>query len=439
MKLFRKKKTAQEEKPDFSTQEAPDVSRRRFMTGVAGAAGAGLLLGQGAAAWADASAKPDLDGSAPMDKPAVPWPVSFNPQGTAPQFNPRDTPKAGDVIHKFEVEVTIGVHEIVPGIKAHMFLFNGSYPGPVLRVKEGEWVQVDLKNKSPENHTIHWHGMMLANEMDGVPFGTQWPVFTGQGYRYLFRAQPAGTHFYHCHVMTTLHQQAGLVGALIVEADNDIVRKTFPYTRDYTLLLSEIDTNWVNESLNEMVGMGMTMGAMNNDPRLMGEMNGRMMGWFQDKATFLKAIKDGYTPTYTTAMVGPNRVITPNFFMINGKSYPMTDPLLIRTGENIRVRLIGGGMQPHYFHLHGHDFWHVCQDGGPLAAPLRLNTIPIFPGTTSDIIIQGTNPGSWHFHDHSDLSTTNNGIHPGGMMTMLMYEDAEEHGIKFKDIIQTNS
>ena len=439
MKLFRKKKTAQEEKPDFSTQEAPDVSRRRFMTGVAGAAGAGLLLGQGAAAWADASAKPDLDGSAPMDKPAVPWPVSFNPQGTAPQFNPRDTPKAGDVIHKFEVEVTIGVHEIVPGIKAHMFLFNGSYPGPVLRVKEGEWVQVDLKNKSPENHTIHWHGMMLANEMDGVPFGTHWPVFTGQGYRYLFRAQPAGTHFYHCHVMTTLHQQAGLVGALIVEADNDIVRKTFPYTRDYTLLLSEIDTNWVNESLNEMVGMGMTMGAMNNDPRLMGEMNGRMMGWFQDKATFLKAIKDGYTPTYTTAMVGPNRVITPNFFMINGKSYPMTDPLLIRTGENIRVRLIGGGMQPHYFHLHGHDFWHVCQDGGPLAAPLRLNTIPIFPGTTSDIIIQGTNPGSWHFHDHSDLSTTNNGIHPGGMMTMLMYEDAEEHGIKFKDIIQTNT
>jgi len=434
MKLFGKKKSQEKAISETPEQASPDrdsVSRRQFVTGVAGAAGAGLLLGQGAAAWADVSA--------PMDKPATPWPASFNPQGTAPQFNPRDMPKAGDVIHKFEMEVTIGIHEIVPGIKAHMFLFNGSYPGPVLRVKEGEWVQVDLKNKSPENHTIHWHGMMLANEMDGVPFGTQWPVFTGQGYRYLFRAQPAGTHFYHCHVMTTLHQQAGLVGALIVEADNDIVKKTFPYTRDYTLLLSEIDTNWVNESLNEMVGMGMTMGAMNNDPRLMGEMNGRMMGWFQDKATFLKAIKDGYIPTYTTAMVGPNRIISPNFFMINGKSYPMTDPLMIHTGENIRVRLIGGGMQPHYFHLHGHDFWHVCQDGGPLAAPLRLNTIPVFPGTTSDIIIQGTNPGSWHFHDHSDLSTTNNGIHPGGMMTMLMYEDAEKYGVKFKDIIQTNS
>ena len=446
MKLFHKKDAHQDINHDAVQEIAPqepksretqqiksqNVSRRQFMTGFAGAAGAGLLLGQAALpTWAD--------GSAPLDKPASPWDAEFNPAGTAPQFNPREMPKAGEVIHKFEMTVTIGVHEIVPGIKAHMFLFNDSYPGPVIRVPENEWVQVDLINKSPENHTIHWHGMMIENEMDGVPFGTQWPVFTNQTYRYLFRAQPAGTHFYHCHVMTTLHQQAGLVGALIVEAKNDIVKKTFPYTRDYTLLLSEIDTVWVNEQLNAMAGMGMTMNAMNNSMSLMGEMNGRMMGWFQDKEAFLKAIKDGYIPTYTTAMVGPNDVITPNFFMINGKSYPMTDPLMIRMGENIRVRLIGGGMQPHYFHLHGHDFWHVCQDGSPLASPVRMNTIPVFPGTTSDIVIQGTNPGSWHFHDHSDLSTTNNGIHPGGMMTMLMYEDEEKYGVTFKDVIQTNS
>jgi len=417
-----------------SREDAPShVSRRQFMTGAVGAAaGAGLLLGQSAVpAWA---------GSKPaMDTPATPWPATFDVAGTAPPFPPREMPKAGDVIHKFEMEVTIGVHEILPGVQAHMFLYNGTYPGPEIRVTEGDWVQVDLKNSSPENHTIHWHGVMLQNEMDGVPFGTQWPVFTKQNYRYLFRAQPAGTHFYHCHVMTTLHQQAGLVGSLIIEAKDDIVKKTFPYTREYTQLLSEIDTNWARQSLNEMVGMGMSMNAMNGDSKLMSEMNGRMMGWFQDKGAFLKAVKDGYIPAYTTPKVGMNQVITPNFFMINGKSFPMTDPIMIKTGENIRVRLIGGGMQPHFLHLHGHDFWHVCQDGAPLASPLRLNTIPVFPGTTSDIIIQGTNPGSWHFHDHSDLSTTNNGIHPGGMMTMLMYEDAEEHGVTFKDVIQTNS
>jgi FtsP/CotA-like multicopper oxidase with cupredoxin domain len=125
--------------------------------------------------------------------------------------------------------------------------------------------------------------------------------------------------------------------------------------------------------------------------------------------------------------------------MINGKSFPMTEELFIRTGENIRVRLIGAGAIPHYMHLHGHDFWQVSQDGAPLASPIRLNTVPVFPGTTTDIIIQGTNPGMWHFHDHSDLATTNNGIFPGGMMTMLMYEDAAAHGVKVPEIVQVSS
>jgi len=217
------------------------------------------------------------------------------------------------------------------------------------------------------------------------------------------------------------------------------VKRYFPYEREYTLLLSELDTNYVRDMMNAMVGMMGTMNAMNHSAAFMKEMNGRMMGWFKDKESFLKAVKDGYVPPYTTPMTGMNRPISPNFFMINGKSYPMTDPVMIRYGETIRVRLIGGGMMPHSMHLHGHDFWHVCQDGAPLASPVRLNTIPIYPGTTSDIIIQGTNPGNWHFHDHSDLATTNNGQHPGGMMTMLMYEDAEEHGYTFREVIAVSS
>lgn len=433
MKLF--KKPHDTESHITVNEDAPDTSRRRFVSqlGAAGAvAGAGILLGQ-----SNTAAR--ADGNAPLDKPATAWPAAFDPNATRPQYPPREMPQAGETIHQFRIEVTVGEHEIVPGIKAHMFLFNNMYPGPEIRVPENEWVEVELVNKSPENHTIHWHGMILANEMDGVPMGTQYPVFNGQSFKYLFRAQPAGTHFYHCHVMTTLHQMAGLVGSLIVESKNDIVKTTFPYTREYTMLLSEIDTEWAREQLNDMVGMGMMMEKMNSDPKLMQEMNGRMMGWFQNKESFLDAIKHGYIPPYTEAMVGPNRVITPNFFMINGKSYPMTDELLIKYGETIRVRLIGGGMMPHYIHLHGHDFWHVCQDGSPLASPVRLNTIPIFPGTTSDIVIQGTNPGNWHFHDHSDLCTTNNGIHPGGMMTMLMYEDAAQYGVTFKDTIMINS
>ncbi|MBS1727595.1 MAG: multicopper oxidase domain-containing protein [Armatimonadetes bacterium] len=368
------------------------------------------------------------------------WPSAFDPLETHPPYPPRDRPKPGEKIHVHDIEVTIEVHEIVPGVQTHMFMFNKSYPGPEIRVKEGDWVQINLKNSSPEFHTIHWHGIMVPMEMDGVPLGTQWPVGPNQEFRYLWKAQPTGTHFYHCHVMTTLHQQAGLVGSLIVEPkEPDIVQKTFPYKREYTMILSELDTNFVRNMMSEMVEMGVQMERMNHSAKMMREMNGKMMGWFKSKEEFVKAVKNGYIPPYLAARTGTAMPITPNYFMINGKSYPMTDPLMIRRDENIRVRLIAGGFMPHFIHLHGHDFWHVCQDGSPLAAPVRMNTIPIYPGTTSDIVIQGTNPGFWHFHDHSDLCTTNNGQHPGGMMTMLMYEDAREAGIKWEEVIAISS
>ena len=410
--------------------KAPKIDRRQLLRWGGLGLGSGLIgraLGQGSSP------------QGPMDKPATPWTAGFDPKGTQPTSPPRDRPQPGEKIRVFDIEVTIGVHEILPGVQTHMFLFNDSYPGPEIRVKEGEWIQVNLKNKSPEFHTIHWHGIMLPMEMDGVPLGTQWPVGPNEEFRYLWRAQPAGTHFYHCHVMTTLHQQAGLVGSLIVESDRDIVRQTFPYAREYTMVLSELDTNFVRNMMAEMVEMGVQMERMNHSAAMMREMNGRMMGWFKNKEEFVKAVDKGYIPPYLAARTGTAMPITPNYFMINGKSYPMTDPLMIKRGENIRVRLIGGGVMPHYIHLHGHDFWHVCQDGAPLASPVRLNTIPIYPGTTSDIIIQGTNPGFWHFHDHSDLGTTNNGQHPGGMMTMLMYEDAREAGIKWEEVIAISS
>jgi FtsP/CotA-like multicopper oxidase with cupredoxin domain len=367
------------------------------------------------------------------------WTNAFHPTATTPLYPPRQAPKAGEKVHEYDIELGITIHELVPGIKIHAFTYNGTYPGPEIRVPEGDWVQVNFTNRTPEFHTIHWHGVMLANEMDGVPNGTQWGVGPDQTFKYLFRAQPAGTHFYHCHNMTNLHVQAGMFGALIIESKDDLVQKVFPYKRDYTLLLNEVDTVMVEKQMEEMLRMMTVMEKMNESKKLMKEMNGRMMGWFANKKAFVDAVKAGYIPPYIAAKVGRYMAPNYNFFLINGKAYPMTEELTIRTGENIRVRLVGAGAMPHYMHLHGHDFWHVCQDGSPLASPVRLNTIPIFPGTTSDIIIQGTNPGMWHFHDHSDPASTNNGLFPGGMMTMLMYEDAAEHGVKVPEIVQVNS
>jgi len=420
---------------DSSDRKPEDqVTRRDFLSiGGTGAAalGAGLLLG-GSARNAHA-APPAPPGN------AAGWPKEFRPHSAHPVYPPREAPRTGEKVHEFDIELGISVHEIVPGVKVHAFTYNGTYPGPEIRVPEGDWVLVNFKNRTSELHTIHWHGIILACEMDGVPNGTQWGVGPGQTFKYLFRAQPVGTHFYHCHNMTTLHVQAGMFGALIVEPKDDPIRRAFPYEREYTLLLSEIDTTMVERQMEEMMKSMGAMEKMHERPETMKEMNGRMMGWFADKAAFRAAVASGYVPPYVTSMRGHSRFPNFNFFMINGKSYPMTDELHIRSGENIRVRLIGAGAMPHYMHLHGHDFWHVAQDGHPLPAPIRLNTVPVFPGTTTDIVIQGTNPGMWHFHDHSDLSSTNNGIFPGGMMTMLMYEDSAAHGVKIPGIVQVNS
>ena len=419
-------------------EDEASITRRKFFAEAAwAAAGAGALAGAAPEALARSTAR--TADRRPAEGTAGTWPSHFDPRSTAPPYPPRRMPEAGEKIHEFEMDLTITPHEIVPGVRVHAFTYNGTLPGPEIRIPEGDWALVNFTNKTPEFHTIHWHGIMLANEMDGVPLGTQWGVGPGQTFRYLFRAQPAGTHFYHCHNMTPLHVQAGMFGSLILESKDDLVRRHFPYERDTTLILSEMDTNLVEDQMDEMIRMMSTMQAMNESRKLMREMSGRMMGWFKDKAAFVNAVASGYVPPYAKARAGLVRPQRPNFFMINGKSYPMTEHLPIRSGENIRVRLINAGMMPHFMHLHGHDFWHVCHDGAPLAAPVRMNTIPVFPGSTADIIIQGTNPGNWHFHDHSDLSTTNNGQFPGGMMTMLMYEDARDAGVKFKEVIQVSS
>jgi FtsP/CotA-like multicopper oxidase with cupredoxin domain len=422
---------------DAPNDPSKQISRRDF---ISGAGTGGIALGTGLAlgvATTPAWASPAREPSAGAARPGA-----FDPTAAAPRYAPRQAPRPGEKIHEYDIDVGISIHEIVPGVRIHAFTYNGSYPGPLIRVPEGDWVQVNFTNRTPELHTIHWHGLVLANEMDGVPNATQWGTGPGQTFKYLFRAQPAGTHFYHCHNMTNLHVQAGMFGAIIVDPrdpKDDPVRKLFPYEREYTLLLNEVDTMMVEEQMERMLREMRAMQKMSESPALMKEMNGRMMGWFADKQAFVDAVNRGYVPPYVAPRTGRSPMPNFNFFMINGRSYPMTEELKIRMGENIRVRLIGAGAMTHFMHLHGHDFWHVCQDGSPLSSPVRLNTVPVFPGATTDIVIQGTNPGMWHFHDHSELASTNNGVFPGGMMTMLMYEDMAKHGVRVPEIVQVSS
>ncbi|NIA28654.1 MAG: multicopper oxidase domain-containing protein [Actinobacteria bacterium] len=328
-------------------------------------------------------------------------------------------PKMDGDVKVFELFIDIHQQEIVPAFRFHTLAFNNQVPGPEIRVNQGDKVRVNFKNKTELIHTIHWHGMHVPWRMDGVPYVTQMPVMPGQEFVYEFIAEPYGTHFYHCHWGTLLHMQSGMYGSFIVENADDPIKKQFPYDREYTLLYSAHDTNFIRNELNGMLErMKERMYLMKT-----GRFSKERFGVFDTKEELVDAVKNGYQPPYVVNRRAPSELPQPNWFTVNGKSYPSTPNLYIREGENIRVRLINGGTEEHYLHLHGHDFWLVCDDGLPLPQPWQQNTLRLSPGKTLDIIIEGKNRGIWTFHDHDTRRVTNNGLYPGGNLLALVYED----------------
>jgi len=329
------------------------------------------------------------------------------------------TPKMDGDVKEFNLYIDIYQHEIVPGVNVHTLAFNDQIPGPELRVKKGDKVRVVFKNKTELNHTIHWHGMHVPWRMDGVPYVTQMPVMPGQEFIYEFSAEPYGTHFYHCHWGTVLHMQAGMFGSIIMEERDDPIKKKFPYSREYTLIYSAHDVNFMRNELNVMLErMKERMYLMKE-----GRFDKERFALFDNIEEFEEAVRNGYKPPYLVNRRAPSELPEANWFTVNGKSYPYTPNLFIKKGESIRVRLINAGNEEHYLHLHGHDFWLVCDDGLPVPQPRQMNTLRLSPGKTLDIIVEGKNRGIWTFHDHDTRRVTNNGLYPGGNLLALVYED----------------
>ncbi|MEX0786390.1 MAG: copper oxidase [Dehalococcoidia bacterium] len=252
-----------------------------------------------------------------------------------------------------EVDLTAEVFqwEVYPGETVEAWGYNGQYPGPEIRVHEGERVRVNLTNNLPEPTTIHFHGLDVPNDQDGVPGITQPAVEPGETWTYEFVAERVGTTVYHTHANTAWQLSKGMFGFFIVEPKDGL-----DYDREYAL------------GLHELRGL----------------------------------------------------------YTINGQSFPATldsDALQIATGERILIRLANMGAQHHPMHLHGHQFTVVNIDGNPMPPDWKQNTVDIPPGQTVDLMVEGTNPGTWVFHCHIVPHVTNNGEYPGGMLTVLDYTD----------------
>jgi FtsP/CotA-like multicopper oxidase with cupredoxin domain len=144
----------------------------------------------------------------------------------------------GDV-KVFRLECRAVQWEYAPGQRVEAWTYNGVVPGPEIRVTEGDTVRVEVANRLAQSTSIHWHGLIVPNSMDGVPFITQPPIKPGASFTYEFTVRPgnAGSHMYHSHHNAAEQVTKGLLGAFIVEPRDPSTRPAFD--REYTLVLND--------------------------------------------------------------------------------------------------------------------------------------------------------------------------------------------------------
>lgn len=271
--------------------------------------------------------------------------------------------------------------------------YNGHVPGPEIRVTEGDTVRIIFTNKLPKATTLHWHGIDVPNNQDGVPGMTQKAIQPDETFSYEFIAKPAGTRFYHTHGGAAMVDEAqqldmGLSGAFVIEP-----RGYQKPDREYTLIFDEWQTMPMMSSGNSSMH-----GGNHGDTDGHGGTNSMMN---------MSMMSGGHTMDY-------------NLFTINGRSFPDTEPIVVRKGDTVRLRLINAGTSTiHPMHLHGHQFNIVAVDGNPVPFGVQLtrNTNTIHPGEMYDIEFVAGNPGTWLFHCHE--------LHHAdqGMIVPVVYEN----------------
>lgn len=159
------------------------------------------------------------------------------PAKTAGKGNQLFTPKIEKGVKVFELTARKIQWETEPDKSVEAWCYNGQVPGPQIRVREGDRVRVVLKNELPESTAIHFHGVELPNDQDGVPFITQPPVKPGQTYTYEFTAPNPGSHMYHSHHNSAKQVGLGLLGAFIIEPKQK--RAIEKVDVDYVMILND--------------------------------------------------------------------------------------------------------------------------------------------------------------------------------------------------------
>jgi FtsP/CotA-like multicopper oxidase with cupredoxin domain len=246
--------------------------------------------------------------------------------------------------------------EFAPGLIINCWGYNGQTPGPTIEAVEGDRVRILVTNHLPEPTTVHWHGIILPNRMDGVSGLTQKPIPPGKTKAYEFTLRQSGTYMYHPHYDELTQIGLGMMGFFIIHPKDPIPEELVD--RDYAIMLHE----WV-----------IPPGAATPDPM---------------KKDF-------------------------NYFTFNSTVWPGTKPLIAKTGEKVRIRWGNLSMDSHPIHLHGYTFTVVAQGASRMSPSAQFDavTINVPTGDTRTMEFVANNPGDWALHCHKTHHTMNGMSH----------------------------
>lgn len=336
------------------SRKTPVISRREVIATAAGVAAGAALGGSDLASAADVpGAKRPREGSTAAEgrtaskqgwlAPGLPnrdyQPVTV-PNGTKLPWKIVNGIK---VFHLVAEEVD---HEFAPGLRALCWGYNGRVHGPTIEAVEGDRVRFYVTNRLPAPTTVHWHGLLLPNGMDGVGGLNQRSIQPGETFLYEYTLRQHGTFMYHSHHDEMVQMALGMEGLFIVHPRRRVGPKI---ERDFAILLHEWD---------------IPIGARRPDPNEMTEFN----------------------------------VLT-----MNAKAFPGTEPMVVRLGQKVRIRIGNLSINNHHpIHLHGYQFKVTETDGGriPESGQWPETTVLVPVGSSRTIEFVADEPGDWAMHCH---------------------------------------
>lgn len=323
------------------------LSRRQLL-------GAGALLA-GATAWTKTSAM-GLPDAAIMESPDMQPPI-FPTSG--PDYQPVVTLngwtlplRMNNGVKEFHLVAEPVEREMSPGMTAYLWGYNGQSPGPTIEAVEGDRVRIFVTNKLPEHTTIHWHGMILPNGMDGVTGLTQPGIPPGKTFVYEFDLVKSGTFMYHPHADEMVQMAMGMMGFFVIHPKDP---KFMRVDRDFVFLLNAFD-----------IEPGSYV------PRIMEMTDFNLWAW-------------------------------------NSRVFPGISHLPVAKNDRVRVRVGNLTMTNHPIHMHGYDFEVTCTDGGWVRPEARWPevSIDIPVGAMRAYEFEAKYEGDWAIHCHKSHHTMN--------------------------------